>query len=60
MKTLFNFSLLPLIVIAYFFSAHFYVAANYVAAYALIVFGFSSLVFFIYQTGMRLQNQRAY
>jgi len=60
MKTLFTLSLLPLIVVAYFFSAQFYIAANYVAAYALIAIGFSSLVYCIYQASVRLQHEPAY
>lgn len=60
MKTLFTLSLLPLIVLAYFFSKQFYVAADYVAAYALIAVGISSLVFFIYETSQRLEHEPAY
>ena len=56
MKTIFTLSLLPIIVLAYFFSAQLYVAADYVAAYALIAVFFSSVVFFIYQAGSRLEK----
>jgi hypothetical protein len=56
MKTFINLSLLPIIVLAYFFSAQFYVAANYVPAYALIAVSFASVVFFVYQAGSRLEK----
>ncbi len=56
MKTIINLSLLPIIVLAYFFSAQFYVAANYVPAYALIAVFFASVVFFVYQAGSRLEK----
>ena len=56
MKTIFTLSLLPIIVLAYFFSAQFYVAANYVPAYALIAVSFASVVFFVYQAGSRLEK----
>ncbi len=56
MKTIINLSLLPIIVLAYFFSAQLYVAANYVPAYALITVFFVSVVFFIYQAGSRLEK----
>lgn len=52
-------SLLPIIVLAYFFSAQLYVAANYVPAYALIAISFVSAVFFIYQAGSQLESARA-
>jgi hypothetical protein len=42
--------------LAYFFSAQFYVAANYVPAYALIAVFFASVVFFVYQAGSRLEK----
>ena len=57
MKTIFNLSLLPFIVLAYFFSAQFYIAANYVPAYALIAGFFASVVYLIYQAGMKLEKQ---
>lgn len=60
MKTFFTLSLLPLVIIAYYFSAQLYVAADYVAAYALIAVGFSSLVYFIYEAGAKLQTETAY
>jgi hypothetical protein len=56
MKTIFTLSLLPIIVLAYFFSAQLYVAGNYVPAYALIAIAFSSCVFVIYQAGSRLER----
>jgi hypothetical protein len=56
MKTIINLSLLPIIALAYFFSAQFYVAANYVPAYALIAVFFASVVFFVYQAGSRLEK----
>ena len=59
MKTFFNLSLLPVIALAYFFSAQLYVAGNYVAAYALIAVSFASVVYFIYQTGSRLEKVSA-
>jgi hypothetical protein len=59
MKTLITLSLLPIIALAYFFSAQFYVAANYVPAYALIAIFFVSVVFFIYGAGVRLDKSRA-
>ena len=60
MKTLLTLSLLPLIVIAYFFSKTLYIAGDYAAAYTLIAMGFSSLVYFIYQASARLQPVSAY
>jgi hypothetical protein len=56
MKTFIILSLLPITVLAYFFSAQFYVAANYVPAYALIAVSFASVVFFVYQAGSRLEK----
>lgn len=56
MKTIFNLSLLPIIVLAYFFSAKFYIAANYFPAYALIAVFFGSVVYFIYQAGVQLEK----
>jgi len=56
MKTFIILSLLPIIALAYFFSAQFYVAANYVPAYALIAVFFASVVFFVYQAGSRLEK----
>ena len=60
MKTFLTLLLLPLIVLAYFLSEQFYVAANYVAAYALIAIGFASVVYFIYQAGGKLQSDTSY
>ena len=56
MKTIFTLSLLPIIALAYFFSAQLYVAANYVPAYALIAIFFVSVVYFIYLAGSRLEK----
>lgn len=56
MKTIITLSLLPIIALAYFFSAQLYVAANYIPAYALIAIFFVSVVFFIYQAGVRLDK----
>jgi hypothetical protein len=59
MKTLIILSLLPIIVLTYFFSAQLYVAADYVPAYALIVVSFASFVYFVYQAGSRLEKSTA-
>jgi hypothetical protein len=59
MKTIFTFSLLPIIVLAYFFSEQLYIAGNYFAAYTLIVISFVSAVCCIYRIGSILQRQRA-
>ncbi|HEV3413582.1 MAG TPA: hypothetical protein VG101_13970 [Puia sp.] len=59
MKTIFNLSLLPVIALAYFFSAKMYVAANYLSAYALIAIFFGAVVYFIYQAGSRLEKPGA-
>jgi hypothetical protein len=59
MKTIIHLSLLPIVALASFFSAQFYVAANYVPAYALIAVSFASFVYFVYQAGSRLENPRA-
>jgi hypothetical protein len=56
MKTIFTLSLLPVIVLAYFFSAQMYVAGNFVPAYALIAISFAAIVYFIYQAGSRLEK----
>jgi len=58
MKTIFTLLLLPIIILAYFFSEQLYVAGNYFAAYALIVILFVSAVFCIYRIGSMLQRQR--
>lgn len=57
MKTIFNLSLLPIIILAYFFSAKLYMAANYVPAYALIAVFFGSVVYFIYRAGILLERK---
>ncbi len=58
MKTIFTLSLLPIIVLAYFLSAQFYVAGNYFAAYPLIAIFFASVVYFIYRSGSQLEKSR--
>lgn len=57
MKSIINLSLLPIIVLAYFYSAQLYKAANYIPAYLLIAFSFASVVYFIYQAGMKLERK---
>jgi hypothetical protein len=59
MKTIFTLSLLPVIVLAYFFGEQLYVAGNYVAAYALVATSFVATVICIYQVGSILERQRA-
>jgi hypothetical protein len=59
MKTIYTLSLLPIIVLAYFFSAQLYVAANYLPAYALLTFCIFSIVFCIYNAGSVLERLRA-
>ena len=59
MKTIFTLSLLPIIVLAYFFGEQLYVAGNYFAAYTLVVISFVSAVTCIYRIGSVLQRQRA-
>ncbi|HTR29434.1 MAG TPA: hypothetical protein VMH27_09190 [Puia sp.] len=59
MKMFFTLSLLPVIALAYFFSAQLYVAGNYLPAYALIAIFFASVVYFIYQAGSRLEKASA-
>lgn len=56
MKTFITLSLLPVIVLTYFFSKQLYIAANYVPAYTLIAVIFISVVFFIYQVANKLQK----
>ena len=60
MKMLFTLSLLPVIALAYFFSAQLYVAGSYIPAYALIAVFFASVVYFIYQAGSRLERAGAH
>jgi hypothetical protein len=57
MKTIITFSLLPVIVAAFFFSKQLYLAANYFPAYVLMAVFFSCVVYFIYQAGSVLQKQ---
>jgi hypothetical protein len=59
MKTLFTLLLLPIIILAYFFSARLYVSGDYVAAYSLVVTWFLSVVFGIRQVSLMLQGQKA-
>ena len=59
MKTLFTLLMLPVIVLAYFFSARLYVNADYFAAYSLVAACFFSVVFWIRQVGQMLQGQKA-
>jgi hypothetical protein len=59
MKTIIILSLLPIIALAYFFSAQLYIAAEYIPAYALIAIFFVSVVLFIYQTGVGRDKSRA-
>jgi len=58
MKTIFTFSLLPVIVLAYFFSTRLYINAEYVPAYALVAICFFSTVLCIRNVGQLLQSQR--
>ena len=51
--------LLPIIILAYFFSARLYVNGDYVAAYTLVTTWFLSLVFGIRQVSLMLQGQKA-
>ena len=51
--------LLPVIILAYFFSARLYVSGDYVAAYALVATCFFSIVLWIRNVGMMLQRQKA-
>ena len=59
MKTIFTLLLLPVIVLAYFFSARLYVNGDYVAAYSLVVTWFLSVVFWIRQVSLLIQRQKA-
>jgi hypothetical protein len=59
MKTISTLLLLPVIILAYFFSARLYVNGDYVAAYALVATCFFSIVFWIRNVGMLLQRQKA-
>jgi hypothetical protein len=59
MKTLFTLLLLPIIILAYFFSARLYVNGDYVAAYSLVATWFISVVFGIRQVSLMLQGQKA-
>jgi hypothetical protein len=58
MKTIITLSLLPIVALASYFSAQFYVAGNYIPAYALIAVSFASFVSFVYQAGSRLEKPR--
>ncbi len=59
MKTISTLLLLPVIILAYFFSARLYVNGDYVAAYSLVLTWFVSVVFWIRQVGTMLQGERA-
>lgn len=59
MKTILTLSLLPLIVLAYFFSTRLYVDGSYFAAYSLVTACFVSVVFCIRNVGQLLQRQGA-
>jgi hypothetical protein len=56
MKTIITLSLLPINVLAYFFSKQLYIAAEYIPAYALMAIFLVSAVYFIYQAGARLEK----
>jgi hypothetical protein len=59
MKTILTLLLLPVIILACFFSARLYVNGDYVAAYSLVLTWFLSVVFWIRQVGMLMQRQKA-
>ncbi len=59
MKTILTLLLLPVIILAYFFSARLYVNGDYVAAYLLVVTWFLSVVFWIRQVGIMMQRQKS-
>ena len=59
MKTISTLLLLPIIVLAYFFSARLYVNGDYIAAYALVATWFFSVVIGIRQVSLMLQGQKA-
>jgi hypothetical protein len=59
MKTIFTLLLLPVIILAYFFSARLYVNGDYVAAYSLVATWFLSVVFWIRQVSLLMQRQKA-
>jgi len=59
MKTISTLLLLPIIILAYFFSARLYVNADYVPAYTLVAACFLSTVLCIHNVGTMLQRQKA-
>jgi hypothetical protein len=59
MKTIITLSMLPINVLAYFFSKQLYIAADYIPAYTLMAIFFVSSVYFIYQAGRMLEKQNA-
>ena len=59
LKTLINFTTLPLIGLVYFFSVSLYVQGNLVAAYSLVIGSLVSLIFWIQAVSGQLQKQRA-
>jgi hypothetical protein len=59
MKTIFTLLLLPVIILAYFFSARLYVNGDYLAAYSLVATWFLSVVFWIRQVSLLIQRQKA-
>ena len=58
MKTIFTLSLLPIIALAYFFSAQFYVAAELCSGLCADHRFLASVVYFVYQAGSRLEKSR--
>jgi hypothetical protein len=59
MKPIFTLLLLPVIILAYFFSARLYVNGDYLAAYSLVATWFLSVVFWIRQVSLLMQRQKA-
>ena len=59
MKTISTLLLLPVIILAYFFSARLYVNGDYLAAYSLVATWFLSVVFWIRQVSLLIQRQKA-
>lgn len=60
MKTVFTLLMLPvLILVCIFFSTQLYVNGQYLGAYSLVATWFLSIVFWIQNTGLVLQKQRA-
>jgi hypothetical protein len=59
MKTILTLSLLPVIVLAYFFSTRLYVNGSYLASYTLVAACFVSVVFWIRNVGLLLEERGA-